>query len=177
MNVLHRVARAALQCCCRSLHNQANASLTAPDGAGALNIFRISSKALRDAVAAAGPASSGRHHHEDRPAIVILAGTCTFLESEPPHADAADRGDFTAIGLSQACVILSSGQAASVLQMSQVHRAQAEADQPLGRNSLNFLEQSGAEPLYADSVRRKRKTKMNKHKHRKRLKKMRHGAK
>lgn len=31
--------------------------------------------------------------------------------------------------------------------------------------------------MHADSVRRKRKTKMNKHKHRKRLKKMRHGAK
>lgn len=32
-------------------------------------------------------------------------------------------------------------------------------------------------PLYADSVRRKRKHKMNKHKHRKRLKKMRHRTK
>ncbi len=32
-------------------------------------------------------------------------------------------------------------------------------------------------PLYADSVRRKRKHKMNKHKHRKRLKKLRHRTK
>ena len=37
------------------------------------------------------------------------------------------------------------------------------------------LQEDGA--MRADSVRRKRKTKMNKHKHRKRLKKMRHGAK
>ena len=37
------------------------------------------------------------------------------------------------------------------------------------------LQEDGA--MHADSVRRKRKTKMNKHKHRKRLKKMRHGAK
>ena len=37
------------------------------------------------------------------------------------------------------------------------------------------MQEDGA--MHADSVRRKRKTKMNKHKHRKRLKKMRHGAK
>ncbi len=43
-----------------------------------------------------------------------------------------------------------------------------------GVDSLPACQQS---PLYADSVRRKRKHKMNKHKHRKRLKKMRHKSK
>ena len=117
------------------------------------------------------------HHHQARPAIAILAATCTRLESLPPHADTANRGDIAAVGVPQACLILSRGQAASVLQMSQVHRALAEADKSLRRNSLHFSYQTGAEPMYADSVRRKRKTKMNKHKHRKRLKKMRHGSK
>ncbi len=64
-----------------------------------------------------------------------------------------------------------------MLQMSQVQRAMAEAGQPVKGSTLSFLEESGAQPMYADSVRRKRKTKMNKHKHRKRLKKMRHGSK
>ena len=64
-----------------------------------------------------------------------------------------------------------------MLQTSQVHRAQAEADQSVRKALLSFHEQSGAGAVYADSVRRKRKTKMNKHKHRKRLKKMRHGSK
>lgn len=48
-------------------------------------------------------------------------------------------------------------------------------DSPIaGLDSLPASQQS---PLYADSVRRKRKHKMNKHKHRKRLKKMRHKSK
>ncbi len=64
-----------------------------------------------------------------------------------------------------------------MLQISQIHRAEAEAGQPVRGALLSFLEHSGAAPMYADSVRRKRKTKMNKHKHRKRLKKMRHGSK
>ena len=41
--------------------------------------------------------------------------------------------------------------------------------------SESVLQRDGPRDMYADSVQRKRKTKMNKHKHRKRLKKMRHG--
>ena len=107
----------------------------------------------------------------------ISAATSIITMISLPHADAANRGAFAGGALPQASLVPYKGQIASMLHMSQLHRADAEADQPLRKPLLNFLEQSGAEPMYADSVRRKRKTKMNKHKHRKRLKKMRHGSK
>ena len=71
----------------------------------------------------------------------------------------------------------SSGQAAAMLQMSQVNEALSQGGQPVQLSTLDMPGGAETEPMYATSVRRKRKTKMNKHKHRKRLKKMRHGSK
>ena len=92
-------------------------------------------------------------------------------------AYAADKRAFAGAVLPQACFAFSAGQIAALLRMSKLHRASAETDQTIWKPLRSFVEQSGAGPMYADSVRRKRKTKMNKHKHRKRLKKMRHGSK
>jgi hypothetical protein len=69
------------------------------------------------------------------------------------------------------------GQVTAMLQMSQVNAALPQAGQPSQLSASLVPGGAAAEPMYATSVRRKRKTKMNKHKHRKRLKKLRHGSK
>ena len=61
--------------------------------------------------------------------------------------------------------------------MYQIQKILLQRGQPMQGSAAGLLGGARAEPMYADSVRRKRKTKMNKHKHRKRLKKMRHGSK
>ena len=60
MNALQRAAKAALQCCCRSLHSRAITSLASSDGEeAALSVLRVSSKILRNAFADAGPSVPG----------------------------------------------------------------------------------------------------------------------
>lgn len=107
---------------------------------------------------------------------VILAATCIFAVTWLPRAYEAKKRSFAGAVLPKACVAPSAGQIAALLRMAKLQRPSAETDQTSWKH-LSFVEQSGAVPMYADSVRRKRKTKMNKHKHRKRLKKMRHGSK
>ena len=176
---MQRAARAALQCCCRSLHSQVNTFQAAPDSAGALSILRLSSRALRDAIPAERLACQGTVSARNLPSTPMTSQQphALIAVTSLSHADAPSRGAFLGAASLQSGLIPSAGQIASMLQMSQLHRAKAEADQPVRKALLSFLEHSSEVPMYADSVRRKRKTKMNKHKHRKRLKKMRHGSK
>lgn len=60
MNALQRAAKAALQCCCRSLHSRAITSVASSDGEeAALSVLRVSTKILRNVFAVAGPSVPG----------------------------------------------------------------------------------------------------------------------
>ena len=73
--------------------------------------------------------------------------------------------------------MLAPGQEAVLLQRLEIRRMLTMSSQPTRITACTLCTDAAAGAMYADSVRRKRKTKMNKHKHRKRLKKMRHGSK
>ena len=73
--------------------------------------------------------------------------------------------------------LMASGQEAVLVQRSEIRRMLTMSSQPPQATACSPFTDAPAGAMYADSVRRKRKTKMNKHKHRKRLKKMRHGSK
>ena len=59
MNVVHRAARTALQCCCRSLYTQTITS-SAADITAALTALRASSSFLREAKIDARPRVPGK---------------------------------------------------------------------------------------------------------------------
>ncbi|CAK0744046.1 hypothetical protein CVIRNUC_001517 [Coccomyxa viridis] len=148
MNVLQRAARTALQSCCRSLHTQPFTS-SAADATAALTALRASLRFLGEPDIAARP---------------TLPGT---LQGQAATGTASRHGYF----------MLAPGQEAGLLQRSEIRRVLTMSSQPTRATACSSFTDAPAGAMYADSVRRKRKTKMNKHKHRKRLKKTRHGSK
>ena len=183
MNVLQRAARTALQSCCRSLHTQPVTS-SAADATAALTALRASLRFLGEADIAARPTLPGKvsqgmshwmmampskHHNWDCLKFDVMysfyvAGT---LQGQAATGTASRHGYFE----------LAPGQEAVLLQRLEIRRMLTVSSQPTRATACSSFTDVPAGAMYADSVRRKRKTKMNKHKHRKRLKKTRHGSK
>ena len=182
MNVLQRAARTALQSCCRSLHTQTVTS-SAADATAALTALRASLRFLGEADIAArltlpGKLSQVMCHLEAMPSrdfnwdclkfdVMCSSSVAGTLQGQAATGTASMHEYF----------MLAPGQEAVLLQRSEIRRMLTMSSQPTQATACSSFTGAPTDAMYADSVRRKRKTKMNKHKHRKRLKKTRHGSK
>ena len=180
--MLQRAARTALQSCCRSLHTQPVTS-SAADATAALTALRASLRFLGEADIAARPTLPGKvsqvmshpeampfkHHNWDCLKFDVM---CSFYVAGTLQGQAA-----TGTASRHGYFMLAPGQEAVLLQRSEIRRMLTMSRQPTRATACSSFTDAPAGAMYADSVRRKRKTKMNKHKHRKRLKKTRHGSK
>ena len=184
MNVLQRAARTALHSCCRSLHTQTVTS-SAADATAALTALRASLRFLGETDIAARPTLPGKLsqvimmcHSEAMPSKHRSWDCLKFHVMCPSYVAGTLQGRAATSPESRhGYFILTPGQETVLLQRSEIWGMLTMSHQPTQATACSSFTDAPAGAMYADSVRRKRKTKMNKHKHRKRLKKTRHGSK